>query len=164
MALLQSVSTRTKFSGFLRSSHALLGLLAVLCLAFSMASSNPIVTLGSFFLFVGIASVVTIRYLWKGPEQDRLQPSMVFTEASAHLTNIGPAEVENLPFFREFVRLAAEHRQALPLPSGKVVDGEVVMLTEDQAREIAREDQRALKPVSPSQPGSSEEPAEELGR
>ena len=129
-----------------------------------MTSSNPIINVGSFFLFVAIVGAVALRYAIKGPEQDRLQPSMIFTEAATHLTNIGPADLENSAFLGDVLKVVAANRRKLPPPAGKVVDGEIVMLTEDQAREIAKEDEVALKPTLPSYEGpSANEPLDTSG-
>lgn len=151
MALLQSVSTGAKFTGLLRSSHALLAFFGLLCLLFSITGKdNTLILNGSFVMFLGLATFVGCRYLWKGPEHERAQPFMSFTQLETHLGNIEPSALEQ-PGLRELVLFAAANRRALPPPEGIILGSSsdptaVKPLSDDEARDIAIHDEAAVNP------------------
>lgn len=105
-----------RIRGYVRSSHALLGWLALLMLAFFWlaADSYPIVAYGAAALFA-IASLGVIgRFVSKGPEADHALPSITVTSGQLEIANIEEDMAESL------FKLAMKHRKALPPPAGIV--------------------------------------------
>ena len=136
---------RVSLSGLLRSNHALLSLLAIVCLLlFGVAGSKyPIVAYGSFGLFGLIVLGAVCRYVIHGPERDRGQPVVVLAGNRIQIVNFDQEAAESL------VRFALRHRQPLPPPSGLIVgvasdEKAIRPLTLEEAQKIAESDARAL--------------------
>jgi len=99
-----------------RSNHALLGWLALLMLVlFGLARDGyPIVAYTAAGLFVVCSLGVFARFFAKGPEADRLLPSIT---VSSNLLEIANIDAE---FAAELMKLGLKHQKALPPPTGIV--------------------------------------------
>jgi hypothetical protein len=107
-----------KFSGLLRSSHALIGLLALLCLAFFVAGSKvPIVANTSYGLFVLIVLSIVGRYLLKGPEADHRLPSITVSQTMVSIANISVGSMQTTEF-QALIAGLIQSRRPLPAPAG----------------------------------------------
>ena len=135
-----------RLTGLLRSSHALLGLLAVVCLLFFSLSRtiNPFVSTGSFVLFALLLLGVLYRFAFKGPEADRAQPVVSISYLETRILNIEPAAMERLEF-RELIKEIIKHRRALPAPAG-IVNGpasnpsSIREITPSEAEQLRKQD------------------------
>lgn len=138
-----------RLTGFLRSSHALLGLLAILCfLFFLVAADFPLIIYGSFFIFCALALAVVYRFHRHGPEVDRQQPIITFSQTETSIFNIEPSSMD-VDEFRELVMYVVKHRKELPLPTG-VIEGRasdpksIRVISREEAKRVAEEDKHLL--------------------
>ena len=142
----------TRLTGFLRSSHALLGLLAVISVIFFWLSpaNTPWIASGSFGLFALLLIVVVSRFAIKGPEADRAQPALSISHLEARILNIEASAMER-PDFRALIIEIIKHRQPLPPPAG-IISGpasdpaSIREIGAEQAEELSRRD--SLPPPS----------------
>lgn len=122
MALLPSVSESplAPFGRGIRSPQALLvGLAGVAAIMFGLArESYPVLAYVMGSVVTLELLVVILRYAVKGPEADRMQPTVTIVQSAGQQTlelrNIDTAEMEAL------VRLAVKFRKPLPPPAGIV--------------------------------------------
>src|SRR5438034_6542039 len=128
-----------------RSPQALLVALSGVCaIIFGLArESYPIVAYGAGSLVAFEMLVVVLRYAIKGPEADRVQPTLTIVHSSAQqvveLRNVDAEEMAAL------LRLAARFRRPLPLPAGVVRGsaadpGAIVEITREEATALLRQD------------------------
>ncbi len=128
-----------------RSPQALMvGLGGVCAVFFGLArEAYPIVAYG-FALLVGVqVLVVVVRYAIRGPEADRLQPTLTIVHSGAQqmvqMQNVDPAEMEAL------IKHAVKFRKPLPPPAG-IVRGSaadpaaIVEISAAEAETLRRED------------------------
>lgn len=137
-----------KLTGFLRSSHAVLVVLALTCLLFFYFSKDipalAYVSLGSFLLFGALLLIVVIRYAVKGPEADRQQSVLTITHAETRIVNIEPA-LMGRDILTALMQNAIQFRQPLPAPSG-IVQGSasdptsIKEISPDEAERLKLED------------------------
>lgn len=121
MALTQLSDIFPKLTGFLRSSHAVLAVLAIICLFFFYFSKDlpafSFVAYGSFVLFSLLLAIVVIRFGTKGPEADRLQSVVTISHTETRITNIEP-ELMGREFLMKLIKALVALRQPLPPPTG----------------------------------------------
>ena len=137
-----------KLTGFLRSSHAVLVVLALACLSFFYLSKDApalvYVAYGSFILFGVLLLIVAIRFLVNGPEADRHQSVVTITHAETRIVNIEPA-IMGVEFLTNLMKEAVRFRQPLPAPSG-IVQGpasdpaSIKEISADEAERLKEED------------------------
>lgn len=148
--MVQSLSNKVtalfpRLSGVLRSSHALLGLLAVLCFLFFFSSGGfPLIAYGAFLIFCALLSAVLYRFVRHGPEVDRQQPVITFSQTETRILNIEPSSM-GMAEFRELVMWVVRHRRDLPLPAGVVVgrasDPKAIReISQEEAKRLAEQD------------------------
>lgn len=135
------------FSGLLRSSHALIAFLALLCLLFfwlARGIDSPFLQNSPFILFALLLLVVIGRFAIKGPEADRAQPVVAVSTFETRILNIEPAAMES-PQFLQLLKDVMKHRHPLPPPAGIIrglaSDPESIQeITPAEAVELAKKD------------------------
>lgn len=136
--------------GFLRSSHALLGLFAIGAGGLFWLSLRADFQFGEYLfsiLFAGLLSGVLIRYAFMGPEADRSQPSISVT----HHDNRTQAQFVNVERTPEIIAIlqAVQNRRPLPLPvatiEGAASDPNAYRpITSEVAKELQQGDSQLL--------------------
>ena len=134
----QLPSSKFRFLGELKqSTHALLGLLAFVLLVavgFSLGfhSREGLWLFGATLVVLVLA--VLGRYIVKGPEADRSQPSFTFQDNRIAVYNVDPRELR-------YIEAIVANRHPAPLPSG-IIQGSaadpaaIQPITEEQAKEL----------------------------
>lgn len=115
-----------EFTGRLRSSHALLGLLAVVCpLFFWLARDRfPFVANASFVLF-GLILLATVgRFALKGPEAERGLPVIMVSRSLVSIANVDVWVMQTDEFRVTMERIIALQRRPLPAPAG-ILEGPI---------------------------------------
>jgi hypothetical protein len=109
-----------KFTGLLRSSHALLGLLAVVCLLFFWLARDgfPFVANTSFVLFGLILLVAVGRFALKGPEAERRLPAITVSSTTVSIANIEVWVMQTEEFRAAMTGFISATRRPLPAPAG----------------------------------------------
>lgn len=119
-----SSSVRVQLLALLRSSHTLLGLIAVSSVTSLWLSLNRNFPFGSY-CSLGILAVVALaaclRFVWKGPEVDRGQPVLAISYQESRLD----AQIVNVEIGQgggqqllDVVRQVVANRRELPAPVG----------------------------------------------
>lgn len=142
-------AARLWLSGVLRSSHALIGVLAALCVGlFALGRADyPVVAYGSFGLIAIIVLCVVLRYAVKGPEVDRGQPALMYSPQQIQIWNVDQQSMA------ELFKQAVADRKPLPPPAGLITGSSgdlasVKMLAPHEAEDLRKQDM--------GQPGSSQ--------
>lgn len=104
-----------RFSAFLRSSHAVVVIFGLICLLFAIWV--PDLRIPAFVLFAIVALLIVGRYVLRGPETERAQPTVSITHFEARIVNFDPAFM-NTPEFRALLRALIQFRRPLPAPTG----------------------------------------------
>ncbi len=131
-----------RWTGFLRSSHALLALCVLLCLLFAVLV--PVLIYPAFALFAVQALTILGRYVFRGPEAERLQPVVSVSSYETRVLNVDPNLMAR-PEFGNFLQQMNRMRQPLPAPTG-VVRGPVTdpasirEITDEEAERLRAED------------------------
>jgi hypothetical protein len=143
----QSPSNSIKYQGFLRSSHALLGAIALTFVLLCAISLSAGFMFGAYFSCVGIALIVLsvlYRYNTKGPESERGQPVVTVNNQTTQIMNVEPTQ-EIISIIR-----AVQHRHAAPIPDG-IIEGTVSSLDDiriispEMAKVLSEQDSRPVK-------------------
>jgi hypothetical protein len=147
-----------RLSGFLRSSHALVALVALLCLGFfAFGRPDPVITYGSFGLFVVLALAVIFRYAMRGPEVDRSQTVVAISHQAATISNVDLSQLTQGDLIA-VMQAVINPRSPLPPPTG-LIRGDssdlhsIEHLDPAQAKVLADEDNAALtRAIAPPAP------------
>lgn len=109
-----------EFTGRLRSSHALLGLLAVVCLFFFWLARDrsPFVANAAFALFGLIVLATAGRFALKGPEAERGLPAIMVSRTTVSIANIDVGAMQTEEFQAMVTELIRRYRRPLPAPAG----------------------------------------------
>ena len=160
MAPSPSNNVKVQLSGLLKSSHALLGLLAIVSGVLFSLSLAARFTFGEYLfavVFVILLFSVLIRYQVKGPESDRVQPSLSLT----HQDNRVHAQFVNFDFQQNMtaqmvgIFQAVLSRRPLPAPSG-IIEGLASdpnafrPITIEMAQALQEQDSQLLSPPPPA--------------
>jgi hypothetical protein len=122
-------NVKVQLSGLLKSSHALLGLLAIIAAVLFAVSLAGKFIFGEY-LFAAVFAIllvsVLIRYQIKGPESEQLQPSVSLThqENQIHAQFVNFDFQQNMTAQMVAVFQAVLSRRPLPPPSG-IIEGSV---------------------------------------
>jgi hypothetical protein len=167
MAPSPSNNVKVQLSGLLKSSHALLGLLAIIAGVLFSVSIAGHFTFGEYLfaaVFVILLFSVVIRYQIKGPESEQVQPSLSLT----HHDNRVQAQFVNFDFQQAMnaqmvgIVQAVLFRRPLPPPSG-VIEGLASdpnafrPITAEMAQSLQEQDSQLLpSPFPPAAPPAKE--------
>jgi hypothetical protein len=154
----QLPSSSLSLKGLLRSSHALVGLLAVCAIGAFGISLGAGFRFGEYLfssVFVVLLLCVLFRYSAKGPEADRSLPSISVT----HQDNRMQAQIVNIEATHEIITVlqAVANRRPLPLPSA-IIEGSASdpsayrPITPEVAKELWNKDSQLLMPSAISSP------------
>jgi hypothetical protein len=160
-----SKSLEIRLTGLLKSSHSLLGVLVALtlvglglCLKFNF----PFGAYAFCLLFIISVLLIVTRFALKGPEADRVQPSVSLTHqdnrVQAHFLNV-EMSAQMLAAFQSVLT-----RRPLPAPSA-IIEGlasdpaSFRPLTIEEAQALAQQDAQLLSPppvATPEAPPSND--------
>jgi hypothetical protein len=154
----QLPSSSLNLRGILRSSHALLGLLAVCAGALFAVSLWAGFDFGKYLfsaIFFVLFVCVIVRYCVKGPEADRSQPTISVT----HQDNRLQAHIVNIDSTAEILSIlqAVSRRRPLPPPVA-IIQGSATdlnaqrSLTPEQAKQLQESDSQLLLSSNPPTP------------
>ncbi len=128
-----------RLAGILRSSHALIGLLATLSFGFVFV---PGLSVYAFGLFTVIVLAVLFRYMTKGPEADRALSTLAISDV--RIMNVDFSMMQR-PEFQRFMSTLMSLRQPLPAPAG-IVKGSasdpasIQEITPEEAEKLREQD------------------------
>lgn len=152
MDLSPSNSLKMQFLGLLRSSHALLGVICVIALVCGCVFVKLDFLAGAYAccgVFVVLALIIGCRFALKGPEADRVQPTL----SVVHEDNRVQTQILNYDNTMIMAALqAVVTRRPLPPPSG-IVNGlasdpkAIQLIDEEAARALQQEDSQLLIPL-----------------
>lgn len=138
-----SNNVKVQLSGLLKSSHALLGLLGIIAAVMFSCSLAAHFAFGEYLFaifFVVLLSSVLIRYLIKGPESERLQPSV----SLIHQENRMDAQFVNFDFQQHMTpQMVGIFRRFLARP------------TTVETKALQQDTSHLLPPLSPPAGGQS---------
>lgn len=146
----------------MRSPHALLGLLAVVCLI-GTRGGRDFVAVVCIALLALIVLVVAGRYLFKGPEVERARPTLTLIQGglqqTVEIADVDPEEMSDL------IKSAVRWRRPLPLPSG-VIKGSsadsnaIQLIDEEEAERLRRKDLQVPSGPTAISPGDKDKPSD----
>lgn len=173
MEPLPSNSVKVQLSGLLRSSHALLGLLAMIAAVLFSVSLAGHFEFGEYLfaiVFVLLLGSVLVRYQVKGPESELLQPSLSLTHqdnrVQAQFVNFDVQQAMSAQMMS--ILQAVLSRRPLPAPSamieGSASDPKAFRpITIEMAQTLKEQDSQLLPPTIPPVPPSAEGPNSNTG-
>lgn len=142
-----SEAVKVNLKALVRSSHALIGVMAIGCVGlFALArTSYPVVAYGAFGLFALTLGSVLYRYLAKGPEREHGLPSLTVSNNQVQIVNISSDTLQDL------VEFVVKNRKPLPPPTGVIrgsaTDPDAITLLNPEAAEaLASQDMKSLEP------------------
>lgn len=160
-------SLRVQLHGLLRSAHALVSVLGVLALVGVWLSLKFAFPLGAdLFSVVLVVLILAVagRYALKGPEADRIQPTVSFS----HQDNRMQAQFVNIDLTRDVTSVihSVLNRRPLPPPSG-ILEGSasdpnatIRQIDHEAAQLLAAEDSRlntsTIPPMLPPESGTGQ--------
>lgn len=159
-----SNNVKVQLSGLLRSSHALLGLLAIVAATMFALSLAAGFTFGEYLfaaVFVLLLLSVLIRYQIKGPESERSQPSLSLTHqdnrVQAQFVNFDVQQTMSAQMVAIFQAVLS--RRPLPAPSG-IIEGLASdpsafrPITVEMAQTLRDQDTQLLSTTFPQAPAA----------
>jgi hypothetical protein len=157
-----SKSLQVQLTGLLKSSHSLLGVLAVITLCAFWLCLKFTFPFGSYALcatLIVLVLLIVCRFALRGPEADRAQPSVSLT----HQDNRVQAQFLNFDMNAQLIAVfqSVLTRRPLPAPSatieGLASDPDAFRpITAEMAQTLAQEDAQLLLPPPVNTPPTPE--------